>query len=260
MCTLAFAYKIHPNYPFVFIGNRDEFFSRPSKPAHLWSTVISGIDLEKGGTWTGITTSGRMAFITNYRDFSLHKVGASSRGELTKRFLEGFEEPLDYARMLQHKKEAYNPYNIVIGTMEELFYYSNVKDQVIPLTPGIYGLSNAFLDTPWPKVNKFKSALKQMLDSGNIEIRKLFDVLEDASVADDAELPNTGIEYTLEKALSAPYVEMATYGTRFETIIVIRHDSKAVLYEKSRDELGVWHYNEIPFEINNNPNEVTYDT
>lgn len=256
MCTLAFAYKMHPDYPFIFIGNRDEFFNRPSKPAHLSSKVIAGIDLEKGGTWTGITTSGRMAFITNYRDFSLHKMEAASRGVLTKNFLEGTQEPLDYVRSLRDSKDAYNPYNIVIGTLDELIYYSNVNDQLMPLTPGIYGLSNAFLDTPWPKVKKIKKALEQLVDLKQIDVQALFGILEDRAQAADDELPSTGIDYALEKALSAPFVTLEAYGTRFETVILVHRDFKAVLYEKSRDAKGIWHFNEIPFEINNNPNEA----
>lgn len=256
MCTLAFAYKMHPDYPFIFIGNRDEFFNRPSEPAHLRSNVIAGIDLEKGGTWTGITTSGRMAFITNYRDFSLHKSDVASRGVLTKAFLEGVQEPLEYVQSLRASKAAYNPYNIVIGTLDELIYYSNVNDQLMPLTPGIYGLSNAFLDTPWPKVNKIKKALEQLVDVKRIDVQVLFGILEDREEASEDELPNTGIDHALEKTLSAPFIALEAYGTRFETVILIHRDLKAVLYEKSRDAKGIWHYNEIPFVINNNPNEA----
>lgn len=249
MCTLAFAYKVHPEYPLIFIGNRDEFFKRPSKPAHLWSGVIAGIDLEKGGTWTGITTSGRMAFITNYRDFSMHKTDAASRGDLTKNFLVGLDAPRDYVTTLRTSKEDYNPYNIILGTLEELIYYSNVNDQMNVLEPGVYGLSNAFLDTPWPKVNKLKAALKHMVLTEKIDAHVLFEQLEDRSVATDEQLPSTGVEYALEKALSATFIELEAYGTRFESILLIHQSLSAVLYEKSRDAQGVWHYNEIPFEI-----------
>lgn len=256
MCTLAFAYKMHPDYPFIFIGNRDEFYNRASKPAHVWSNVISGIDLEKGGTWTGLTTTGRMAFITNYRDFSLHKKEASSRGELTKCFLMGTQDPFEYGRKLRASKANYNPYNLIIGTLDHLIYYSNVSDEMLTLKPGVYGLSNAFLDTPWPKVQKFKSELEQIIKGTEIDVARLFGVLEDRVFALDEDLPDTGIAYALEKALSAPFIELDDYGTRFETVICIQRDLRGMLYEKSRDNQGNWHYHEIPFAIRKNPDEV----
>lgn len=161
MCTILFAFKTHPEYDFIFIGNRDEFKARPSIRAHFWEShpnVLAGIDLEKNGTWTGITKEGRIAFVTNYRDFTLIKDSNLSRGFLTHDFLTSSIQPKEYLRIVQNKGSMFNPFNLIVGTTEELWYYSNIEDRIRRISPGIYGISNSLLNTPWYKVEKAKNA------------------------------------------------------------------------------------------------------
>ncbi len=151
MCTLLFAYNIHPKYHFIFLGNRDEFKKRPTAPSHFWEdhpNVLAGIDLQKGGTWTGITKHGRMAFITNYRDFRTKREPGISRGYLVKDFLLSDKAPVSYLKDVKSKGEKYDLFNLIVGTLDELYYFSNVENQILQLKPGLYGLSNALLDSP----------------------------------------------------------------------------------------------------------------
>lgn len=250
MCTLAFAYKVHSDYPMIFIGNRDEFYNRLTQNAEMWNGILSGIDLEKGGTWTGISQSGRMAFLTNYRDFSLHVENPESRGFLTKDFLTGNLHPEDYIKKIALQKSRYNPYNLVVGDMENLFYYSNISDEIVKLTPGLYGLSNALLDVPWPKVKRIKTELSEAISSSTIDVEALFRILENSTLALDEELPNTGIDQALERALSSIFIALETYGTRYETVILTHQSGQVLFFEKSLSSTGEWELRKFEFMMN----------
>ena len=221
MCTLAIAYNSHPEYPFIFIGNRDEFYKRQTENARMRSGVLSGLDLEKGGTWTGISLTGRVAFITNHRDFTLHVEAPESRGLLTKDFLEGEMDPKIYLETFSQKKSHYNPYNLVVGDTKDLYFYSNIEDRIIKLNEGIHGLSNAFLNTPWPKVKRIKDDLKEAISKTSLDESALFSILENKMAADENDLPSTGLELNLEKSLSSIFIELEAYGTRHETVILM---------------------------------------
>lgn len=250
MCTLAFAYKVHPDYPMIFIGNRDEFYNRLTQNAEIWNGILSGIDLEKGGTWTGISQSGRMAFLTNYRDFSLHVENPESRGFLTKDFLTGNLHPEAYLKQIAIQKSRYNPYNLVVGDIENLYYYSNISDEIVRLKPGIYGLSNALLDVPWPKIQKIKTELSEAISSSNVDVEALFRILDNSELALDGELPSTGIEFALEKALSSIFIALEAYGTRYETIILTHRSGQVMFFEKSLSSTGEWALRKFQFLVN----------
>lgn len=245
MCTLAFAYRQHPDYPFIFLGNRDEFFNRPTKDAHVHDGIISGIDLEKGGTWTGVSQNGRIAFLTNYRDFSMHIKNPRSRGHLTKDYLEGDASPLDYLQHVQASKSAYDPFNLVVGDQQGLYYYSNVTDQIDCLSPGIYGLSNAQLNTPWPKTMALKEGLAALVACNQLIPERLFSLLESKATASDEELPATGVSLELERQLSSVFIALPEYGTRYETVIMISTRGKIDFYEKARQTDHTWHYQKL---------------
>jgi len=249
MCTLAFAYKIHPEYPMIFIGNRDEFYERLTEEASVREGVLCGIDLEKGGTWTGISVSGRLAFLTNYRDFSLHVEHAMSRGFLVKDFLTGHETPEKYLLDLSKQKSRFNPFNLIVGDINQLYYYSNVNDTILSLDPGLYGLSNSLLNTEWPKVKSIKSALAKIISKPVIEPEALLEILEDQRQAKDEELPNTGIPHELERSLSSILIELEKYGTRHETLILIHHTGRVLFVEKSRAATGIWEKRQFTFDI-----------
>lgn len=224
MCVVYFAFDTHPDHPLVLLANRDEFYDRPTAPAGSWNdhpNIYAGRDLVAGGTWLGITKSGRIAAVTNYRDPGATR-GTRSRGKLVADFLKGDAIAPEYLARVEQKADYYSGFNLIVGEINnarhELFYFSNRTRGVRELKPGVYGLSNHLLDTPWPKVvngkDRFRAALSNPFDK---EI--LFKLLADESLADDQDLPDTGIGYEKEKALSAIFIRTPIYGTRCSTLV-----------------------------------------
>lgn len=242
MCTLVFAYKMHPEYDFIYIGNRDEFKTRPSVGAHYWEDdkrVVAGMDLEKGGTWAGMTTTGRMAFITNFREPHLKKDGQHSRGFLTRNFLTSEMTPVAYLNSIKSERNAYDPYNLIVGTLDELCYYSNMNNRILKLGPGIHGLSNAFLNSPWYKVVKAKERLSELIYKDFI-IEELFSILDDKEIPPDSLLPDTGVPIDLERTLSTIHIDTPSYGTMYKTAILIRKDGHVTFYERELKSTGLF--------------------
>ena len=225
MCLLLLAVQTHPEYKLILAANRDEYYDRPSAPAAFWkdaSYLLAGRDLRAGGTWLGITRKGRIAAITNYRDPSTIKSDAPSRGGLVSNFLLGQESPLDYLDRLAQKADQYNGFNLIIGEKYELYWYSNRGDGGRCLGPGIYGLSNHLLDTPWPKVTRGKTNMARLLSGGHDPAPEaLFGLLLDRHIPDDKSLPDTGVGLQWERVLSPLFITSPHYGTRSSTILLM---------------------------------------
>lgn len=233
MCTILFAYKVHPEYPLIFLGNRDEFKNRPSMSAHFWEdhpNVFGGRDRIACGAWTGITKNGRLAFITNHRQLPLIREVPKSRGALTSEFLVGQEAPKLFLERIQNEHSDYAPFNLVVGNLKELWFYSNVENEIKRIDPGIHGLSNGFLDTPWYKVEKGKRRLREQID-GEFTVEQLFNILNDEEIPPDNLLPSTGIDIELERTLSSIHIDTPEYGTIFKTIILVDRNGLVRFYE-----------------------------
>ncbi|MBU5614409.1 NRDE family protein [Geomonas azotofigens] len=239
MCTLLLAYRAHPEYRLVIAANRDEYYQRPTRPAHFWEDaphIFAGRDLVHGGTWFGVTATGRLAALTNYRDPSdLHRHGPSSRGQLVSGFLADEAGAEEYLARLRESGIPYGGYNLLVGDSERLFCYSNKSDRVLPIEPGIHGLSNHLLDTPWPKVCRGKSGLARILARGEAVPEGLFALLADETHPPDRELPDTGVGLELERMLSPVFIRSAQYGTRSSTVLLVDHGGKATFIERSFD-------------------------
>ncbi len=224
MCVIYFAFDQHPDHPLILLANRDEFYERPSVAAACWPDspdIYAGRDLTAGGTWLGVTKSGRFAAVTNYRDPN-SPPGTRSRGHLVAEFLKSKLSAREYLAAVQNHRDAYSGFNLIVGEIgerHEVFYYSNRGEGIRELSAGTYGLSNHLLDTPWPKVVKGKSQLTELLRSHQISDQDLFDVLSDESLASDKDLPSTGIPYEAEKALSPIFIKTTDYGTRCSTVL-----------------------------------------
>ena len=232
MCLIVFAWRPGHALPLIVAANRDEFHARPSLPLAHWADapwIVAGRDLQAGGTWLGIDASGRFAALTNIRKPG-NPGGARSRGELPERFLRGHLSPQAYLAAVTGQLEQFAGFNLLVGDREQLWYMNSDLGLAQPLEPGIYGLSNAALDTPWPKLLRAREALHDCVDAADTEA--LLELLSDAQQAGDAELPSTGVPYEWEKMLSSIFIASADYGTRASTVLLRRADGSARITER----------------------------
>lgn len=234
MCLITFAYKQHPDFRFILAANRDEFYARPTAIAHWWEddgSILGGRDLEALGTWMAIHKNGRFSAVTNYRDLANIRQDAKSRGDLPVVFLKSNQRPGAYSRGVKNTGGEYNGFNL-ITLDDELGYVSNYDEEVKLLDPGIYGLSNALLDTPWTKVTKAKRDFNTLIQQ-SFSLEQLVAMMQNSDTAPDEELPETGLDYEREKALSAMCIDTPDYGTCCSTAITIGYDGTVNFMEKS---------------------------
>lgn len=237
MCLIVIAYRCHPDYPLIIVANRDEFYARPSTPMHLWpaTNLLAGQDLQAGGTWLGLNRRGQLAMLTNYRD---GRTASSdhSRGQLPLDFLTGSWDAGAYQQHIHKTDALFAGYNLISADATGIYYHSNRSPQQPArsqsLAPGIYGLSNALLDTPWPKVLTGKRRLQQALQQ-TIRLNALSQVLADPTAAADEQLPATGISYEWEKRLSACFIVSPEYGTRAVSVIRQHRSGRVDVLEQS---------------------------
>lgn len=239
MCLILFAYRCRPRYRLVMAANRDEFYERPAAPARFWDTdprILGGRDLRCGGTWLAVDHSGRFAAIVNYRDPSARKDDAPSRGDLVTGFLLGRTSLDDYLEFLGENAGRYNGFTLLFGDAERLFCFSNRGDAPLLVQPGIHGLSNHLLDTPWPKVNRGMKALEEMLaQEADPSSEAIFNLLADRSMPNDNLLPDTGIGPEWERLLAPIFISGSGYGTRSSTALLMGYDGMLSLIERTFD-------------------------
>lgn len=264
MCLILFAHQVHPNYRLVLAANRDELFARPTQQAGFWtdentsSEILAGRDLQAGGTWLGLSRSGRFAAVTNIRDPLQAEKKPKSRGELTLNFLTSGESAQDYAESLAKQFDQFAGYNLLISDGSALYYVNNFEKIIKPLEPGYYGLSNGVLDSSWPKIANGKIALRQLLESDlgstvdaaidatTVAVRDattdaLINIMTSKVQASDAELPNTGIPIELERTLSSMFIENPErqYGTLCSTALIANVNGETRFSEQNYSDLGL---------------------
>lgn len=238
MCLILFAYKSHPRYKLVIAANRDEFYNRSTQKAGYWkdhSSILGGRDLEGGGTWMGVNRSGKLSLLTNYRDLQNIKPNAPTRGKLVSDYLMVDPEPSTYLDAIDTLADKYNGYSLLIGSIEDLWYYSNIQRKKYMLGSGIYGLSNRFLDTSWPKVVKGKQNLQEVLKDDVIDPEVLFRLLYDDTMAPNDKLPDTGVGVEMEKMLSPIFIKSSKYGTRCSTVLMVDEFNSMSFLERTYD-------------------------
>jgi uncharacterized protein with NRDE domain len=235
MCLILFAWKVHAKFPLILAANRDEFTERPSAPAAFWDDapdLLAGRDLMRGGTWLGITRTGRLAAVTNYRDPASLKEDAPSRGELVSDYLRGKEHPEAFLRRVESRAARYNGFSLLVGHGSVLAYFSN-RGEANRLTPGIHGISNHLLDTPWPKVEWGKRAMGELLVANNDPSPEaLLALLGSRSRPPDESLPETGVGLERERVLSPLFIESPGYGTRCSTVLLIDREGMVTFVER----------------------------
>ncbi len=234
---MLFAWRTDPRYRLVFAGNRDEAYQRLSAPAAFWNDhpqLFGGRDLEKGGSWLALTRSGRIAAVTNYRDGPPHRAAPRSRGELVANFLTTDAEPLAYLAQVHAAGGHYGGFSLIVGDLSQLFYCANRGDGYEEIPPGVHGLSNHLLDTPWPKVKRGRKRLDALLGQPQPTlVDGLFDMLADRTVAPDSELPDTGVGLQRERELSPCFIAGERYGTRASTVLLISHENDVLFIERN---------------------------
>lgn len=237
MCLIVFAYCHQPGYRLIVAANRDEYYGRPTAAASFWRdapAILAGRDLQEMGTWLGITRTGRFAALTNFRDPSRMKAGRRSRGELVGAFLQGTAEPEQYLRDISRKDSAYNGFNLLVGDGGSLWYYSNRTGRPVRIEPGVYGLSNHLLDTPWPKVSKAKAEFTEYLaGTAAVAPEPLLAILADRSAPPDEALPDTGVGLERERMLAPIYIAGTDYGTRASTVLTVADTGRVSFVERA---------------------------
>ncbi len=264
MCLILFAWKSHPDYPLVVAANRDEFYERHTEQMNWWEDhphVLAGKDkadvMGNPGTWLGFSKTGRFAALTNVRAPSEKKPDARTRGELSLMYLTGRDRPNEFIQLNSKRFGQYNGFNLLMADLSDpenaqmhwvsnrLMMGQNIRPRKIfpeqALNPGVYGLSNAMLDTPWPKVNHRVAAFAQTLamDSGELKNADHYlRLLADTHEASDHELPSTGVSKDWEKALSPAFIKTPSYGTRSSTVLRVRKDGTFEMVERRFDANG----------------------
>jgi len=258
MCLVALAFRMLPDGATLVAANRDEFHARPTQPLHAWPDwpdVIAGRDGQAGGTWMGMTPAGRFAFVTNYRDPGHQRADARSRGDLVSRFLQGNEPAEPYMAAIAARGHEYNGFNLIVGTPQEAWYYSNMGAPPCALDAGIYLLSNHLLDSPWPKALRVRQGFEALVsrmrpggtqshgaahdastqrsrhahqnemhdtpDAVRAQAGEITRMMRDTTPAPDAALPSTGLTLARERLLSSPFIVSADYGTRSTAVMQV---------------------------------------
>lgn len=235
MCLIAFAVNTHPDYRLILAANRDEFYERPTSRADYWEdhpTILGGRDLRAKGTWMAVNSSGKFAAITNYRTLQNIRKEAKSRGNLPIDYLLNSASAQDYLTHLSANANDYNGFNLLLFDGATMHHFSNYEGKINELKSGVYGISNAFLDTPWPKVDKLKEGFLTTISAG-FSSEDLLKLLEDERLAEDNKLPDTGIGHDVEKMLSAIHIKSEKYGTCCSTVLTISYDGKVQFTERS---------------------------
>ncbi|WP_342558679.1 NRDE family protein [Metasolibacillus sp. FSL K6-0083] len=221
MCIIVLGYKVHPAHSLIVAANRDEFYRRPAQAMQNWLDaphIWAGRDLEKMGTWLAVSNNGRFAAVTNYRDPRLPLTGEKSRGEVPVDFMNTPLSALQFAQQLQKERHLYGAFNVLLYDEENLVHYNTVMDELMIVPPGIHCISNATLNTPWPKVMRLKNAFNETIET-TTEDEALFAILKDTIRAEDRDLPATGVPFEMEQKLSSIFIHFDGYGTRASSIV-----------------------------------------
>ncbi|RPI14864.1 MAG: NRDE family protein [Lysobacterales bacterium] len=242
MCLLVLAWLSHPRYRLVVAGNRDEFHERPTAALSWWNDdprILAGRDLRAGGTWLGLSRTGRFGTVTNVRDAEVPSPGSLSRGTLVPDFLRDASAPVTHLERLAEAAAGHAGYNLLVGDAHSLAYHSNTRPaERRRLDPGVYGLSNHRLDEPWPKLTRTRERFAVALESLDPSPDEFFDVLADripAATTEPAEVP---LPPGLHQALTAPFVVHERYGTRCSTVVLVEHEGRTAVFERRYDPGG----------------------
>ena len=236
MCTVIFAQDVHPEFPLIIAANRDEFKERETAPLHFWEdrpNLLAGRDLKEGGTWMGITKTGRFATITNYREVGKTIANAPSRGKLVTDFLNGEMSGEAYLKVLEKTGQQYNGFNLIFGELGQLYYFGNRSKKNGLIGQGVHGLSNSLLNTSWPKVNAGKIDLGAIVSNASFNTDAFLPLLSKTRPWPDETLPDTGVGLEKERWLSSIHIPGEHYGTRTSSVLLVSKAGTVEFFEKT---------------------------
>lgn len=239
MCLVVFAWQTHPQYQLVLAANRDEFHDRPALELHWWPDqpkLLAGRDLQAGGTWLATSKNGRFATVTNYREGQPKKTGLQSRGDLVTGFVAGDVGPGEFVSNIDGS--SYAGFSLLAAAGDELWYVSNRGDGPDKIDPGIYGLSNASLDTPWSKLVRSRDALTALINAGDVNDTTLMRLLANRERAPAADVTDDELPFKLARAVTAPFIVAPDYGTRCTTVLTWGYDNKVSVSERRFSATG----------------------
>lgn len=242
MCVVVFAWNLHPRWRLVLAGNRDEFHARPTAAVALWpgTGVIAGRDLQSGGTWLGLDRQGRVAVVTNVREGLAEPQAGPSRGALPLALLDSTTDAAGTARGLLADVGAYAPFNLMLADDTGCWHLGNRPQQAEALPAGVHGISNGRLDAPWPKTRHLAAALQGWVEAGSGDLQPLWDALAGERIADDTDLPDTGVGIELERRLSPAFIRGESYGTRASTLVMVDRTGRGFIHERRFGPRGVF--------------------
>ncbi|MCW0373720.1 NRDE family protein [Xanthomonas sacchari] len=243
MCLVVLAHAAHPRWRLLLVGNRDEFHARPTAPLQRWPApaqrLLAGRDLRSGGTWVGLDAAGRCAVVTNVRD-PLASMSGASRGALIADYLTGAEPAAAFADALAARADTYPPFNLLLADAAGAAYVGNHPPGRSALAPGVHGMSNGALDAPWPKALRLRAAVSAWIAAGDDDLAPLWRALADETLADPADLPDTGVGPDLERRLSPAFIRGSEYGTRASTIVAVDAAGHGWIHERRFGPDGVF--------------------
>jgi uncharacterized protein with NRDE domain len=224
MCLIAWNWQPGSATPLLLIGNRDEFYARPTEPLHYWpdTGILAGRDTQAGGTWLGVGQGKRLAALTNYRSAEPPRLNAPSRGQLATDFLQSSLSAEAYLQTLRSKASAYNAFNLLVFDGNTLLGLESREARIIPMQPGAGAVSNADFHTPWPKLRQLDEGLTNFIARGETDDKHLWALLQSRTPAPDSLLPATGVPLELERALSAVFIATPNYGTRACSVVRVK--------------------------------------
>lgn len=239
MCILFIAIEQHAKYPLIVCANRDEFHQRPTQPMHVWQqpSILAGKDLQAGGTWLGLSPTGRFAALTNFRQFPQTQEDKKSRGDLVLQALSYTGS--NFSTQLSKQSHQYQGFNLIYGSAKHLYCYDSINNKHHKLSKGVHSICNGALDDIWPKMKKGEKLLIDTIHSSkDLSINTLFDLMSNTQQALPEMLPDTGISKDLEQLLSSIFIKSPTYGTRLTSIITQDVDGSINVYERSYEPSG----------------------
>lgn len=243
MCLLVIAWQAHPRFRLIVAANRDEYHERAAAPLGRWSEspgILAGRDLLAGGTWLGLDPARRFGVVTNFRELQAARPAAPSRGSLVPRYLSGTPGAGEFFASLEPDADRYSGFNLLLTDADSLWYGSNrAAPFARALPPGVYGLSNELLDTPWPKLTRVKRRFQAWLGEPTATSEGLFALLADRTQALESPPPAPGgLPREWEQILSAPFVVHPSYGTRCSTVLLLEGGGALYLAERRFDAAG----------------------